>query len=115
MYNIKNVIIPEYMINFETFQVINHGINLLGITDAIDAAAEFFDLPQEAKIPLASANVHEPVRYGTSLNHLKDKVHYWRDFIKHYSHPISTWIDLWPSNPSCYRYILQTILIISIH
>lgn len=49
------------MINFETFQVINHGINLPGITDAIDAAAEFFDLPHEEKISLASANVHEPV------------------------------------------------------
>ncbi|XP_044491985.1 2-oxoglutarate-dependent dioxygenase 21, chloroplastic-like [Mangifera indica] len=50
-----------------------------------------------------SDNVHEPVRYGTSVNHTRDKVHFWREFIKHYSHPIVKWIHLWPSNPPSYK------------
>ncbi|KAK4414581.1 Flavanone 3-dioxygenase 3 [Sesamum alatum] len=85
------------------FQVINHGIQISLTDDALDVAEEFFDLPNEKKMCLASTDVREPVRYGTSLNHVNDKVQYWRDFIKHYSHPISTWIDMWPSEPSSYK------------
>ncbi|XP_027101799.2 flavanone 3-dioxygenase 3-like [Coffea arabica] len=85
------------------FQVINHGIPLSVMNDALDAATDFFELPHEEKMSLASANIREPVRYGTSLNHVEDRVLFWRDFIKHYSHPISTWIDQWPSNPKTYK------------
>lgn len=85
------------------FQVINHGIPLSIMKDALDAATEFFNLPIEEKMLLVSDNVHEPVRYGTSVNHTRDKVYYWRDFIKHYSHPIAKWIHLWPSNPPNYK------------
>ncbi|XP_010518085.1 PREDICTED: protein DMR6-LIKE OXYGENASE 2-like [Camelina sativa] len=88
---------------FGFFQVINHGTPSSVVKDALDAATLFFDLPVEEKMLLVSANVHEPVRYGTSLNHSTDSVHYWRDFIKHYSHPLSKWIDMWPSNPPCYK------------
>ncbi|CAK9149423.1 unnamed protein product [Ilex paraguariensis] len=83
--------------------VINHGVPLPVINDALNSAMLFFNWSNKEKIFLASDNVHEPVRYGTSLNHVKDKVHFWRDFIKHYSHPIPTWIDLWPSNPPSYK------------
>ncbi|WCJ23029.1 2-oxoglutarate (2OG) and Fe(II)-dependent oxygenase superfamily protein [Euphorbia peplus] len=86
-----------------SFQVINHGIPLQTLTEALEAAKEFFDLPLETKVQLLSDNVHAPVRYGTSLNHKVDKVHFWRDFIKHYSHPISEWIHLWPADPPSYR------------
>ncbi|KAJ7961916.1 2-oxoglutarate (2OG) and Fe(II)-dependent oxygenase superfamily protein [Quillaja saponaria] len=34
---------------------------------------------------------------------VRTKVHFWRDFIKLYSNPISDWIHLWPSNPPSYR------------
>ncbi|XP_010545149.1 PREDICTED: protein DOWNY MILDEW RESISTANCE 6 [Tarenaya hassleriana] len=85
------------------FQVINHEIPSSVVKGALDAATQFFDLPMEEKMLLVSDDVHKPVRYGTSLNHTTDKVHYWRDFIKHYSHPLSKWIDLWPSNPPCYK------------
>lgn len=88
---------------FTTLQVINHGIPVSLTDEALDVAADFFDMPNDTKMQLASANVHEPVRYGTSLNHASDKVRYWRDFIKHYANPISTWIDLWPSDPPSYR------------
>ncbi|KAL8062364.1 hypothetical protein ABFX02_02G142000 [Erythranthe guttata] len=88
---------------FGFFQVINHGIPVSLTKEALDVAKEFFDLPNETKMRLASDDVCKPVRYGTSLNHVKDKVQYWRDFIKHYSHPISTWIDSWPSDPPTYK------------
>ncbi|XP_060218996.1 flavanone 3-dioxygenase 3-like [Lycium barbarum] len=88
---------------FGFFQVVNHEIPLSVMNDAIDAASEFFNLPTQDKRHLLSSNVHDPVRYGTSLNHVKDKVHFWRDFLKHYANPTSTWIDLWPSNPTCYK------------
>ncbi|KAL5862371.1 hypothetical protein ACOSQ4_003667 [Xanthoceras sorbifolium] len=85
------------------FQVINHGIPLSIMKEAIATATEFFNLPIEEKLLLESDNVYDPVRYGTSLNHTTDKVHFWRDFIKHYSHPISKWIHLWPLNPPDYK------------
>ncbi|KAJ7950767.1 2-oxoglutarate (2OG) and Fe(II)-dependent oxygenase superfamily protein [Quillaja saponaria] len=85
------------------FQVINHGIHESVMKDALDAAMGFFDLPTEEKMVLASDNVNEPVRYGTSINHVRDAVYFWRDFIKHYSHPISDWIPLWPSHPPNYK------------
>lgn len=71
--------------------------------DALDVAAEFFDMPNEKKMCFASTDVNKPVRYGTSLNHTSDKFQYWRDFIKLYSNPISTWIDMWPSEPPSYK------------
>ncbi|KAI8545493.1 hypothetical protein RHMOL_Rhmol07G0043900 [Rhododendron molle] len=44
------------------FQVINHGIPSTYINGAIDTATEFFNLPSEEKMHLASADVHKPVR-----------------------------------------------------
>ncbi|KAG5555821.1 hypothetical protein RHGRI_006462 [Rhododendron griersonianum] len=44
------------------FQVINHGIPSTYVNDAIDTATEFFNLPSEEKMHLASADVHKPVR-----------------------------------------------------
>ncbi|KAL1190892.1 Flavanone 3-dioxygenase 3 [Cardamine amara subsp. amara] len=88
---------------FGFFQIINHGVPSSVVNDAVDAATRFFDLSADEKMHLVSNNFHDPVRYGTSINHSTDKVYYWRDFIKHYSHPLSKWIDLWPSNPPCYK------------
>ncbi|GLT39622.1 hypothetical protein SLA2020_138040 [Shorea laevis] len=85
------------------FQVTNHGIPPSVMKDALVAATEFFNLPIEEKMLLLSDDVHDPERYGTSINHRNDKVHRWRDFIKHYSHPISNWIHLWASNPPSYK------------
>nr|XP_043622504.1 flavanone 3-dioxygenase 3-like [Erigeron canadensis] len=85
------------------FQVINHGIPTSVMKDALDSAEEFFNLPNDEKMCFASADVHEPVRYGTSVNHGVDRVFYWRDFIKHYANPLSEWTHLWPSNPPSYK------------
>ncbi|OVA07861.1 Oxoglutarate/iron-dependent dioxygenase [Macleaya cordata] len=88
---------------FGFFQVINHGVSPSLMKGALDVASEFFNLPPEEKINLMSNDINMPVRYGTSVNHVNDKVHFWRDFLKLYSHPLSKWIDLWPSNPPKYK------------
>ncbi|KAK7295283.1 hypothetical protein RJT34_18189 [Clitoria ternatea] len=85
------------------FQVINHGIDQIVMDEALQVATEFFDLPNDEKMRLFSDDVHKPVRYGTSLNQARDEVFCWRDFIKHYSHPVADWIHMWPSNPPTYR------------
>ncbi|KAH1044581.1 hypothetical protein GLYMA_09G243500v4 [Glycine max] len=85
------------------FQVINHEIDQSVMDEALEVATEFFNLPNDEKMRLFSQDVHKPVRYGTSLNQARDEVYCWRDFIKHYSYPISDWIHMWPSNPSNYR------------
>ena len=77
------------------------------MNNAMEAAREFFNLPSEEKMKLYSDDVNKPVRYDTSFNHVKDEVYCWRDFIKHYSHPLSDWIHLWPSDPPSYRYVIE--------
>ncbi|GLU00365.1 hypothetical protein SLE2022_177420 [Rubroshorea leprosula] len=54
-------------------------------------------------MPLLSDDIHDPVSYDTSINHRSNKVHFWRDFIKHYSHPSSNWIYLWLSKSPSYK------------
>ncbi|KAG9454458.1 hypothetical protein H6P81_007362 [Aristolochia fimbriata] len=85
------------------FQVINHGISPLVTQSALGAASEFFDLPVQDKMVHFSDDINAPVRYGTSVNHKNDQVHFWRDFLKHYAHPLSNWINSWPSKPPEYR------------
>lgn len=84
-------------------QVVNHGIPVLVMAEALECATDFFNLPADEKMQIMSDDVREPVRYGTSFNRAFDKVRFWRDFIKHYSYPISDWIHLWPSNPPNYK------------
>ncbi|KAI9072162.1 hypothetical protein K1719_045876 [Acacia pycnantha] len=87
------------------FQVINHGISEFVIEDAIDTAMKFFELPEEEKMCLASDDIYKPVRYGTNIrdDDVKQESCLQRSFLKLYSHPISNWIHLWPSNPPNYR------------
>ncbi|KAI9109320.1 hypothetical protein K1719_019664 [Acacia pycnantha] len=86
------------------FQVINHGISEFVIEDAIDTAMKFFELPEEEKMSQASDDIYKPVRYGTNIRNddAKQESCLQRSF-KLYSHPISNWIHLWPSNPPNYR------------
>ncbi|KAG8381580.1 hypothetical protein BUALT_Bualt06G0136300 [Buddleja alternifolia] len=85
------------------FQVINHGISEPILDGALGAASGFFDLPTRDKAKYMSNDVHNPMRYGTSVRDGEDKVQFWRVFLKHYAHPLKDWIGLWPDNPSDYR------------
>jgi len=79
------------------------------IDDALFVASKFFELPTKEKMKLVSNDVHNPVRYGTSLKDGTDKVQFWRVFLKHYAHPLKEWIHLWPQNPSDYRFFVHSI------
>ncbi|KAG8391506.1 hypothetical protein BUALT_Bualt01G0194800 [Buddleja alternifolia] len=61
------------------FQVINHGISISFTNNALDAAADFFDLPNEMKMRLASNDIREPVRekmgnYAMAIHGLHEKI-----------------------------------------
>ncbi|KAK4489367.1 hypothetical protein RD792_005186 [Penstemon davidsonii] len=85
------------------FHVINHGISQPILDGAISAASGFLNLPNEDKAKFMSNDVHNPVRYGTSVKDGEDNVQYWRVFLKHYAHPLKEWIGLWPNTPFDYR------------
>eukprot|EP01018_Ginkgo_biloba_P008923 Gb_12473 [translate_table: standard] len=85
------------------FQVTNHGVPTSLTSQMMQVAFQFFTLPSEEKLKYFSTDTTKPVRFGTSINQLKDRVLCWRDFLKHYCYPISNTIHLWPSNPPEYR------------
>lgn len=89
------------------FQVINHGVEEPLISEMMRVAGEFFELPMEERNKLFSEDMMKSVRYGTSFNHLRDRVFCWRDFLKHYCHPLDKMLPLWPSNPSDYRSVVS--------
>eukprot|EP00253_Pinus_taeda_P001968 PITA_01968 len=90
------------------FQVINHGVEDSLIGEVMRVASEFFQLPIEERDRFASGDTMKAVRYGTSLNHMRDRVLCWRDFLKHYCHPLDQMLRLWPSNPSDYRSVVSS-------
>ncbi|KAK6119370.1 hypothetical protein DH2020_046890 [Rehmannia glutinosa] len=53
--------------------VINHGIPISFTNEALDVAAEFFNMPNETKMCLASSDVREPVR--TKMGNYAKAVH----------------------------------------
>ncbi|KAK6131829.1 hypothetical protein DH2020_034425 [Rehmannia glutinosa] len=85
------------------FQVVNHGIPQSVLDGALSTASDFFNLPAQDKAKFMSNDVHNPVRYGTSLKDGVDKVQFWRIFLKQYAHPLQDWIVLWPDTPPDYR------------
>ncbi|OVA17921.1 Oxoglutarate/iron-dependent dioxygenase [Macleaya cordata] len=84
--------------------VINHGIPHDILSNMVDVGRQFFELPFEEKAKYMSADMHEPVRYGTSFNQNKDGVFCWRDFLKLMCHPLSDDVlPHWPSSPPDFR------------
>ncbi|XP_058090638.1 protein DOWNY MILDEW RESISTANCE 6-like [Magnolia sinica] len=75
--------------------------------EMISAVEGFFSLPWEEKVKYASDNVMSPVRYGTSLNTSVAHVRHWRDYLRHYCHPIEKNFHLWPDNPPSYREVTK--------
>lgn len=88
-------------------QVINHGIAQPLLDKALDTVDAFFCLPSNEKLKFMSNDVHEPVRYCTSLKDSVDKIQFWRVFLKHYANPLKDWVESWPNHPTSYRYIIR--------
>eukprot|EP01018_Ginkgo_biloba_P036152 Gb_28298 [translate_table: standard] len=85
------------------FQVVNHGIPEITMEKMMQAAREFFALPEEEKMIYFSAETSSKVRYASSFNSKKDKILSWRDFIRYSCHPLNQVISLWPRNPPTFR------------
>ncbi|GFP89533.1 protein srg1 [Phtheirospermum japonicum] len=92
------------------FRIINHGIKMSLIEEMMSVAGEFFDLSLAEKMKYVSDDVMSPVRYGTSLNTSKKHTLHWRDYFRHYGHPLNESFHLWPLNPPKYRNVAKEYL-----
>ncbi|KAH9316208.1 hypothetical protein KI387_024835, partial [Taxus chinensis] len=81
------------------FRVINHGIEASLIDSMLDVVNQFFSLSSEEKMKYGNRDVLDPVRYGTSYNSNVDEFFNWRDYLKHFCHPVLHT----PDNPLNYR------------
>ncbi|KAH7864773.1 hypothetical protein Vadar_033640 [Vaccinium darrowii] len=72
--------------------------------DVLVVATEFFDLPVEEKKRFYSEDPHDQgCRLKTSIDFAREKVHFWRDNLRHICHPLEEHIQQWPDNPARYR------------
>ncbi|XP_022141029.1 protein DMR6-LIKE OXYGENASE 1-like isoform X2 [Momordica charantia] len=85
------------------FVVMNHGVEERVMREMIDICREFFDLTEEEKTEYKTEHVLDPIRYGTSFNPQKEKVLFWRDYLKIFVHPKFHS----PTKPPRFREILE--------
>jgi len=79
------------------------------MNDARSLFNEFFNLPDEDKAGLYSEDSSKSCRlYTSSFNDANQKLHYWRDNLKHPCHPLGECIQLWPEKPTRYREVVGT-------
>ncbi|KAM7479009.1 hypothetical protein LguiA_027222 [Lonicera macranthoides] len=69
------------------FMVVNHDIPEDLMKKVINGVEEFFNLTDEEKLEFEGKDVLDPIRCGTSFNATKEKVFFWRDFLKVLVHP----------------------------
>ncbi|KAG4188821.1 hypothetical protein ERO13_A08G189532v2 [Gossypium hirsutum] len=88
---------------FGFFQVINHGVSENLVNDTMNVFKEFFELPAEDKAGIYSEDLKRPCRlYTSSPNFNSEKVHLWRDSLRHPCHPLKECIKIWPPKPTRY-------------
>ncbi|XP_039021675.1 hyoscyamine 6-dioxygenase-like [Hibiscus syriacus] len=94
---------------FGFFQVINHGVLESLVNDTMNVFKEFFELPAEDKVGVYSEDPKQPCRlYTGSPNYDSEKIHLWRDNLKHPCHPLEECIKIWPQKPTRYRETVAT-------
>ncbi|GLJ48853.1 hypothetical protein SUGI_1030290 [Cryptomeria japonica] len=69
----------------------------------MEAAREFFELPEEWKMKYFTLDTMSNFRYAWSFNLQKDKVISWRNFSRYSCLPLDDAISLWPSSPPAFR------------
>ncbi|XAR61116.1 Flavanone 3-dioxygenase [Bertholletia excelsa] len=89
------------------FQLANYGVSEEQMQDVLKVAKEFFDLPAEDKAGFYSdvGKSIDECRLTHSLTYGTEQIHYWRDYFRHPCHPLEKYLELWPQNPSRYRYM----------
>ncbi|KAL5068089.1 hypothetical protein RYX36_018976 [Vicia faba] len=89
---------------FGFFQVINHGISLNEMKETMSVFKEVFQMPDEYKQNMHLDDDLKTCKiFTSSLRYETEKVHLWRDSLRHPSHPLEQWQHLWPENPTTYR------------
>ncbi|XP_058746223.1 protein DOWNY MILDEW RESISTANCE 6-like isoform X1 [Vicia villosa] len=89
---------------FGFFHVINHGISLNEMNETMSVFKEVFQMPNEYKHSLYLDDDLKTCKiFTSSLRYETEKVHLWRDSLRHPSHPLEQWQHLWPENPTTYR------------
>lgn len=90
---------------FGLFQVINHGVPVTLMNDTMNVFQEFFQLPPQYKSTFYSTDTTQKCRiYSSTMNYDNEDFHYWRDNFTHHCHPLQDHVNLWPQNPTRYRY-----------
>uniref|UniRef100_A0ACD5V7F2 Uncharacterized protein n=1 Tax=Avena sativa TaxID=4498 RepID=A0ACD5V7F2_AVESA len=89
---------------FGFFQVVNHGVGEDVVKGFRDAAAEFFAMPAEEKLPYCSDDQRKPFRLASSTSYDKSETRYWRDYLKLQCHPVTdALLRHWPPQPPTFR------------
>ncbi|KAJ4726866.1 Hyoscyamine 6-dioxygenase [Melia azedarach] len=92
---------------FGFFQVINHGVPEKLIDDTKNVFQEFFEMPAEDKASFYSEDPGKSSRLCTSsINYHREEIHYWRDNLRHFCHPLEEYIQHWPTKPDRYREVV---------
>ncbi|XVF21601.1 hypothetical protein REPUB_Repub12eG0104000 [Reevesia pubescens] len=94
---------------FGFFQVVNHGVSENLMNDTMNVFKEFFEMPAEDKASVYSVDLKKPCKlYTSSSNYDTEKVHLWRDNLRHPCHPLEECIKIWPEKPTTYREVVAT-------
>ncbi|KAK2401550.1 protein DOWNY MILDEW RESISTANCE [Trifolium repens] len=89
---------------FGFFQVINHGISVNEMKETMSVFKEIFQMPEEYKKKLCTNDPSKPCKmFTSSFNYATEKVHLWRDSLRHPCYPLEQWQHIWPENPTTYR------------
>ncbi|CAM0947985.1 unnamed protein product [Alopecurus aequalis] len=85
-------------------QVVNLGVGEDLVSGFREAAAEFFAMPAEEKLPYCSNDQSKPFLLASSTTYDKSETRYWRDYIKLQCHPVTDeLVHHWPAEPTSFR------------
>ncbi|KAK3118160.1 hypothetical protein QOZ80_9BG0695140 [Eleusine coracana subsp. coracana] len=89
---------------FGFFQVVNHGVCDDVVAGFRSAAAEFFAMPAEEKLPHYSDDLSKPFRLDTSTTYVDGGSgdRYWRDYLQLQCFPIDRFAPDWPAKPDAF-------------
>jgi len=111
----RSVVVKDLLKAFEEygfFQIINHGVPVDLMDEAMKVYKEFFSLPAEEKENYAKDAANNTNRgaatlYSSSAKHYDSEEHrYWRDVLEHSCNLDGEDKKTWPDNPPRYREVI---------
>ncbi|VAH67336.1 unnamed protein product [Triticum turgidum subsp. durum] len=89
---------------FGIFQVVNHGVAEDVVQGFREAAAGFFGMPAEEKLPYRSDDLSKHFRVSSSTPYDRNGDRYWLDYLKINCHPVTDeHVREWPEKPASFR------------